>query len=124
MQFKSAVERLRDLVDQQTATPSNPPGPAEDGATSPRLVIEPDSKTATLDGVTYAGLDPDGICILHALHEANERVVTGDELRSLPGLKGKRIDRCRKRLPATLQQIVRSETGKGYWIELPPRPSA
>jgi hypothetical protein len=121
-QFKAAVERLSELMDQRDAVPSQPVKEAELEAASPRLVIEPDSKTATLDGVIYASLQPDGILILQALLEADGRVMTGDDLRSLPGLKGKRIDRCYRRLPPALQQIVRTETGKGYWIELPGLP--
>ena len=87
-----------------------------------RLTIDLESKAATLDGKEYCSLDPDAVRILQAIHRVC-RTITGPELQEVPGCKGKRIDRCLDKLPAPLRQIVRSATGKGYWIELPPEPS-
>jgi hypothetical protein len=89
----------------------------------PRLTIDLESKAVTLDDTVYSSLDPDAIRILQAIHLA-ARVITGPELQELRGCKGKRIDRCLRKLPSPLRKIVESATGKGYWIELPPRPSA
>ncbi len=96
---------------------------ASDRADPKRLTIHLESQAVALDGKQYSSLDPVALRFLQAIHGAS-RPISGRELERLPGCKGKRVDRCLKKLPAALQQIVRGETGKGYWIELPPHPSA
>jgi hypothetical protein len=105
-QFADAVKRLFDLMADRASALVPASRQAESGPPSPRLVVRLDSQSATLDGETYGSLDPEAARILHALLAADGRPVTANSLRSLPALKGKRIDRCCKKLPVPLRQLV------------------
>jgi hypothetical protein len=113
-------ERLTRSVEAKTSGVATMPEKQQVGQ---RLTINLESNAVTLDGKHYASLDPGAVRILQAIHGAGS-TITSIELQAVRGCKGKRIDRYLRKLPAPLRQIVRSATGKGYWIELPPQPSA
>jgi hypothetical protein len=60
-------------------------------ASPPRLSVDLNLLTATLDGVTHRLNDPASACVLDALARADDRSLSSKELHKEPGLNGKRI---------------------------------
>jgi hypothetical protein len=86
----------------------------------PRLILDQESKTITLDGTPYPGIDPVAFQIFEAIWNADPKKVSSTTLLKLPGLRGKNISRELKKLPEDLRILVQGAPGSGYWMELPP----
>jgi hypothetical protein len=92
-----------------------PEGPA-------RVVIDWESHTVTVDGRLLSRVDnPPALRILERIALDQGELVTGKELKQLPGCRG-RIDRLiRTGLPEEVQALICSRGGPagGYWLNLP-----
>jgi hypothetical protein len=91
----------------------------------PRLIIDLDSNSLSLDGTTHTGLNATGLRVIHALREAasgGNPVVSSKMLSQIvPGCRGgeKAVRRALLRLPDPVRALVKSRTGSGRWLELP-----
>jgi hypothetical protein len=118
------ADRLRQELNLDFArAPFNIPPP-------PRILVDLDAYAITLDGSCFRHVDPDACRLVQALLDAK---VSGENgalpikcLRReyLPGCNhDKTFQRWRSKLPAPLQDCVRSKPGAGVWLQLPPLPS-
>jgi hypothetical protein len=83
----------------------------------PRLEIEPKASMAMLDGTPYQ-MARDQVIILTALMAKCGNWVSGTELRDLPGLRRRRIDRIIEKLPCPILDLIESKPGAGYRLVL------
>jgi hypothetical protein len=89
------------------------------------LRFEDATHSVWLDGMKIAEeIDPAPYTAFKAIAKANGARVSSNELRKLPGLKGKSVKIKPKldRLPRAVRRLVKSKPAAngGYWIELPP----
>jgi hypothetical protein len=87
-----------------------------------RLLFDAATLTITLDGAVFRNLDPIGFAVFEAivrLQRDTSLPVRPAALEAQPGLKGKKVARELKKLPAELRALVRGKGGSGRWIELP-----
>jgi hypothetical protein len=135
--FSSSVAAIQSILGDALSITRRGPGsgrPWEQQATGQdvgeavrRLVIDLQSNSLSLDGVTYAGLDPTGLRIIAALEEAmrsGNPILSANQLsETVPGCRGgqRAVRRALGRLPAPIRQWVKAKTGAGHWLELPPR---
>ncbi len=107
--FQRAVDALPD------STPPTPP-------LAPRLTLDRDTLTVTLDGESYTLEDPTTFLLYAAVVEAEQPPITADTIRGkVKGLNGsKAVVKRIASLPDSLRQIIKSAPGRGYWFQLPP----
>jgi hypothetical protein len=89
----------------------------------PRLSVDLDTNTITLDGVPYTSLDPRAVRLIDALRQAGGVPMSRKDLSDqVPGCKGgeKAVRRAETCLPEGLRRLIKSVEGKGTWLELPP----
>jgi hypothetical protein len=92
-----------------------------------RLVIDLESNSLSLDGVTFASLDPTGLRLITALEQAMRSgvpVLSANRLsEAVPCCSGggRTVRRALRRLPAEIRRLVKAKTGAGHWLELPAR---
>jgi hypothetical protein len=86
----------------------------------PRLILDQQSKTITLNGTPYPEIDPVAFRLFEAIWKADPQRVSSKKLFIIPGLYGKNVTRELRKLPEDLRDLVKSAGGSGYWIELPP----
>jgi hypothetical protein len=84
----------------------------------PRLTLDPDSRTITVDGKSHPAIDPTAFLIFDALWEASPGKLSSIDLHKQRALGGKNISRELKKLPKALRILVKSAGGSGYWIQL------
>jgi hypothetical protein len=96
----------------------------------PRIIVDLDTHSITLDGSRFCDVDPDACRLVQALLDAKASGENGalpiTRLRReyLPGCNhDKTFQRWRSKLPTPLQNCVRSKPGGGVWLQLPPLPS-
>jgi biotin operon repressor len=85
-----------------------------------RLLFDDAARTVTLDGTPFQVRDPVPFRLLQALYNAGEgQVVSGQALMKMLGMLNKNLSREFDKLPKGLGVIVKSNGGKGYWLQLP-----
>jgi hypothetical protein len=84
-----------------------------------RLRLDKATRTITLDGVAYQGIDPIAFDVFAAIHKARAPI-SGPRVQETPGLRGKNLARELNKLPRSLRKLVKGRDGNGRWIELPP----
>jgi hypothetical protein len=87
--------------------------------TLPRLILDKETFTITLDGHSFPDLDPVAFLIIEALWEARPTGMSSGELEKLPGLCGKKFSRELHKLPPALRDLVKGVPGYLRYIRLP-----
>jgi hypothetical protein len=95
-------------------------GGAEEKETpEPRLIVDVDRMTLTLDDVTHDVPSELALRWVKVLSDHAGQWLSGAELRQFdPDLDGVRTDRLLKRLPEPVQQLIESSTGRGSRLTL------
>jgi hypothetical protein len=112
----------RQLAEAQIAVRKKPEPRVPAQPQQDRLTLDQGTLTITLDGETFAGVDPTAFRLFEAINKGKAVPVSGRELRRLPAMSGKNVSRELEKLPANLQSVIRTKPGSGRWIELPPPP--
>jgi hypothetical protein len=88
-------------------------------ATSKRLILDPETLTATLDGIPHKVNNPKAFAVYQVIVEAGPQPVTKGDIRlRVKGVRGvKKIPQLLMSLPAALEQTVSSSVN-GYYIDL------
>jgi hypothetical protein len=125
LQFKDfPADRLRqDLnLDFAQAPQAFPP--------PPRIIVDLDVYTITLDGTIFREVDPDACRLVQALLDAKASgekgalTITHFRQEYLSECRhDKTFQRWRAKLPMPLQNCVRSKPGAGVWLQLPLLPA-
>jgi hypothetical protein len=90
-----------------------------------RLLLEPAGCLVRLDGQCFGPIDPTAFLMFRLLCDARGGLVPGKSIaKAVRDEYGResRPDRVRKKLPDALGKLIRADTGKGYWLILPPLP--
>src|SRR5262245_847718 len=83
--WDDGLARLDALAAAIESRKGEPPGP--------RLIIDMEERTLTLDNVVYGGLNRGALGVIEAIDQSPYKQMSSTDLNRLPGLKGKRIDR-------------------------------
>lgn len=104
-------------------------GRTDPGRTPPdpwsRVRLEPAGCLVRLDGQSFGPIDPTAFLLFQLLFAARGGLVPGKSITKAIRDKYRqdsRPDRVRKKLPDALGGLIRADTGKGYWLVLPPQP--
>jgi hypothetical protein len=115
------VEAVDAAICHALSPPALVPSPAPDAQ---RVVIDWGSHTVIVDGRVLARVDnPTALRLFEHIALDQGELVTSNELKQLPGCRG-RIDRLiNKSLPEEVRALIRSKGGRagGYWLHLPRR---
>jgi hypothetical protein len=125
--FRHAVDEYAEEV----LAALRPDGIADEDASPllaprPRLVVNLDTNTITIDGTDYPGVDPDGLAVFEALR----RLKAEGKVRAVPARKLRdelanchhdtTLKRWISKLPKPIRDCIKGKPGAGRWIELPP----
>lgn len=104
-------------ADSATISPPAPPRPLSESHFSGRLVIDVPSRVITLDGTSYEAIKHAPVFeAFLRLARAEGAPVDTDNLRSIRGLGGPRLDqKLTRHLPPLLRAIVKGQTSSGVY---------
>jgi len=86
----------------------------------PRLTVDLEKQTATLDGIAYDVKSVHALRWIAVLAASPGVWFSGPELKAVdPELDGVRTDRLKKHIPSPLLALIDSETGRGSRLKLP-----
>src|SRR5262245_7286625 len=119
--LRKEVERIR-AERAAVGTGNGQAAPTKKQRARPRLRFDQQTHSVWLDEVLVCSeIPPKPFRFFERIAKANGDVVTGDVLRTLPGLAAARLFRIYEQLPVPVRLWVKSTTGPGggYWLELP-----
>jgi hypothetical protein len=86
----------------------------------PRLIIDLETCSASLDGQTHTNVDPEGLQVLQKLQErAGEKIPTGKLCEEVGCSHETTLRRRLDRLPPPLRGLVKGQPGAGMYLQLP-----
>ncbi|HKB04037.1 MAG TPA: hypothetical protein VKD90_17575 [Gemmataceae bacterium] len=123
--IKKRLEELRAAAGRgngQPAPRNGQPVRAKKQRAAPRLQLDPLTHSVRLDDkLLGSDIRPKPFRFFERIAKANGDLVSGQELRKLPGLAGVMFFRLLDQLPLPVRRLVKSASraGGGYWLQLP-----